>query len=275
MKIVIAILLLAIALVTGVIWLQVITARCEAREPSTTRGGNPGTRVPVVVELFTSEGCSSCPPADRLLGQLESEQPVEGAEIIVLGEHVDYWDRLGWKDPFSSAEFTARQNGYAAAFGNDGMYTPQMVVDGREEFVGSDARRARNAIAAAARVPKAKVELTRDAGENGRELKLRVRVGPLPAGTRSADVLLGLTESGLVTAVPRGENAGRTIAHAGVVRQLQVIGQARESGAEAFVGQALIKLENAWRAENLRIVAFLQERGSRRIVGAASLRFAP
>src|SRR5262245_55537745 len=113
-----------------------------------------GERVPVIVELFTSEGCSSCPPADEALRRLASTQPVPGVEIVAMSEHVDYWNSLGWTDPFSSAQFSQRQDEYAKAFGLDGIYTPQMVVDGREEFVGNDVGKAGRAIAGAAAAAK-------------------------------------------------------------------------------------------------------------------------
>ncbi len=230
-----------------------------------------GERRPVVVELFTSEGCSSCPPADRLLVKLETEQPVPGAEVIALGWHVDYWNHLGWADSFSSAEFTERQYAYVEAFGTNGVYTPQMVVDGVAEFVGSNGSLARRSIARAARTPKAFVSLSIGAEGKESEVKLVVRVGkPGPAqATGKVDVLLALAENGLGSSVERGENAGRRLDHRAVVRRLQRLGTLDGSSTGEFSAEPTVSLAKEWKRENLRAVVYLQEQQSRRIIGAA------
>jgi hypothetical protein len=234
-----------------------------------------GARTPVVVELFTSEGCSSCPPADALLARLESEQPVAGAEVIALAQHVDYWNHLGWADPFSAHEFSERQGEYAARFGADGVYTPQMVVDGGAEFPGGNSGRAFETIARAAREPKAQVSLARaDMQEGaGDALRLSVRVERLPKLTDgdTADVLLAVTEGGLSSDVARGENAGHRLTHACVVRRLTKIGYL-SAATPPFDAEPLVTLDKGWRRENLRAVVFLQEHTSGRVVGAAAIK---
>ena len=120
---------------------------------------------PVIVELFTSEGCSSCPPADTLLSRYVKNSPVPGVEIIALGEHVDYWNHNGWADPFSSVQFSQRQSDYSHAFRLDSVYTPQIIVDGRAQLVGSDGDAAEAAIRRAARLPHAAVSVAQAASE--------------------------------------------------------------------------------------------------------------
>jgi hypothetical protein len=239
---------------------------------------NKGPRTPVVVELFTSEGCSSCPPADDLLARLDAEQPVAGAEVIALSQHVDYWNDLGWADPFSAHEFSERQGEYVARFRGEGVYTPQMVVDGGAEFPGGNSSKALDAIASAAREPKAEVVLAR-ADEQGDKspgtdaLRLSVRVARLPKlpDGETADVLLAVTESGLSSDVARGENSGRRLTHAGVVRRLTKIGDL-SAATQPFAAEPLVEIDKGWRRENLRAVVFLQEHTSGRVVGAAAIK---
>ncbi|MGH9942414.1 MAG: DUF1223 domain-containing protein [Pyrinomonadaceae bacterium] len=247
----------------------------EAGTFDTSPAVTPFARTPVVVELFTSEGCSSCPPADDVLARFEREQPFAGVEVIALGQHVDYWNQLGWADPFSSRAFNERQYAYSGAFGRDGVYTPQMIVDGRAEFPGGSQSKAREAILGAARSPKASVSValvSRADQQKGPDLSLDVRVEKLPevSAGDEAEVLLALTESGLSTSVPRGENAGRTLGHAPVVRRLEMIGKA-QAGAAFTVRTALI-FDRGWKRRNLRAVVFVQERDSRRMLGAATVK---
>ena len=233
-----------------------------------------GKHTPVLVELFTSEGCSSCPPADALVARLEKTQPVVGSEVVVLKEHVDYWNHLGWRDPFSAAQFSARQNDYAQAFGSAQVYTPQMIVDGREEFVGSDASRARQAIARAAQAPKAEVHLEwQPSSAPGGSLPLAVRIAPLPAPAPgdTPEVFLAVTEDHLHSDVLRGENAGSQFDHFAVVRELRSIGKADPQAATAFEANPVVTLAGGWKRENLRVAVFVQERRSRRVLAVAAI----
>lgn len=163
---------------------------------------------PILVELFTSQGCNSCPPADALLGEL-SRRP----DLLALAFHVDYWDRLGWRDPFSSAEATRRQRDYARRLGEAQIYTPELVVDGRAALVGSD-RQAVTAALAAAR-PTAPISIEAD-GPGA------VRIG---AGTGKGEVLLARYIRRAETRVASGENGGRTLVEYNVVRSLERLGE--------------------------------------------------
>ena len=229
------------------------------------------SRAPVVVELFTSEGCSSCPPADVLLQELEQQQPLAGVAIIPLSLHVDYWNDLGWTDPFSDASFSTRQSDYSEAFGGNRVYTPQMVVDGRAEFVGSRAERARQAIAEAARQPKAVVTVTQKSAaddKNSLELTLKVEQIPTVSAGDMAEVWLAVTESGLVSQVGRGENSGRRLTHTAVTRSLQSLGPVKDG---TFTAAPRLALNEKWQRDKLHAIAFVQERRTRHIIGAATI----
>ncbi len=235
-------------------------ARGEHRGPRPARATRP-----VVVELFTSEGCSSCPAADRTLAQLASEQPVEGAHIVPLELHVDYWDGLGWKDPFASAAYTERQAAYASKH----VYTPQMIVAGGEEFVGSDGKRARAAIARAAAAAESlplELHVARAKAEGVVDVAVDV-----PAHAAAADLWLAVSEGGLATDVAHGENAGERLVHAPVVRYLHDAA-ALPASTTASTTHASITIASAWKRANLRVVAFVQNPGPGAIVGAAESR---
>jgi len=222
-------------------------------------------RTPVLVELFTSEGCSSCPPADALLAKLDELQPVAGVTVIALEEHVDYWDHQGWRDPFSSADFTARQQRYAGLLHLESPYTPEMVIDGRSEFVGNDSERALHELASAARSPKTPVHLMlKDKAPD--RISLTVNVDATKA---SGDVLLAIAETGLSSDVARGENAGRNLKHSAVVRKLSTIGKLKSG--EPFSAEPVVRLAKPWKPENLRVVVFIEDGGSRKVLGAAEV----
>ena len=226
-------------------------------------------RKPVVVELFTSEGCSSCPPADALLQKLEAQQSIAGAEIIPLEEHVDYWNHDGWVDPFSSQEWTERQQAYAALAKND-PYTPELVVDGRSQFLGSDARKAEAEIEKAAGSVKAEVAITPGPpGAKGAQ-SFTVSIGQLTQTSAgdTAEVWLAITEDGLHSSVTRGENAGRALQHVATLRALRKIGVADAS--KPFTTNPTLKFASQWKLENLHVTAFVQRKKSREILGAAS-----
>ena len=170
------------------------------------------SRVPVLVELFTSEGCSSCPPADLLLSVLDEKQPIPGAEVIAVSEHVDYWNYIGWTDPFSSAVYSRRQQEYSRRLRLESVYTPQMVVDGGSQFVGSDERLATEAITRAAHVPKIGITLERE----GDQLMIRAAI----AFTADTSVFVAFVLEHAVSKVARGENRGRELRHVNVTSAL-------------------------------------------------------
>lgn len=221
-----------------------------------------GAETPVVVELFTSEGCSSCPPADAILVKLDQMNGTKGMDIIVLGEHVDYWNGIGWKDRFSSHDFTERQQEYAQHFGLASAYTPQMVIDGQQQVLGSDANNIAHDIDAALKRGKpATITVTKLSGNS---FQVLVRTP-----NEKGKVYLAVTEDGLSSEVKGGENGGRTIHHAGVVRELRTIGSVSKG---EFQKKVEVPLQRDWNAANLKLVVFMQQGDSGPILGATSIR---
>lgn len=226
---------------------------------------NAASRVPVLLELFTSEGCSSCPPADRLLETLDRTQPVAGADLIVLSEHVDYWDRLGWKDPYSSASNTSRQQEYTNQYNLDGVYTPQLVVDGRFGLVGSDGRAVSSAIQKAIReqkIPLAISKISRDGNQVTAHIDLPARQNF--KGARGV-LYVAIADNRAESQVSRGENSGRSLAHVAVTRVLRKV-------ATIDLGSATAKditLRVQPGPSGSRLVAFVQDPRSGHVLAAA------
>lgn len=187
------------------------------------------------------------------------------AEIITLAWHVDYWNYLGWKDEFSSAEFSKRQESYGSKFKIDSIYTPQMVVDGQTEFVGNNSGKAVTSIMAAAKLSKASIELALN------ENLLKINISEI-SKIENATVFTAIAEDKLSTSVKRGENSGRVLEHSSVVRQLKTIGVV--SGASStFSGEFDLPIQLNWKKENLKIIVFVQENNTRKILGVNQIQY--
>jgi hypothetical protein len=215
-------------------------------------------QTPVLVELFTSEGCSSCPPADRFLEQLDKVQPLAGVQVVVLSEHVDYWNHDGWVDPFSSAEFTNRQQEYDTRLKSE-PFTPQMVVDGSRQCVGSSVMEAGAAIRAAAGEPKLTIRIV--PGSHAGFVSVEVDGS---AGPHRADVYAALAEDG-ESSVLAGENRGAKLHHVAIVRKLRKLGKLDK--ASSFRGEISIDSFAGG-----RLVAFVQEPDDGPVLGTALYR---
>ncbi len=223
----------------------------------------------VVLELFTSQGCSSCPPADKLLSKLGGEDFERGV-IVPLAYHVDYWNHLGWSDPFSSPKWSARQREYATSIQGSQVYTPQLVVNGVVQLVGSSERHVRAAIDRQLRAVDAGTVVIDRISREGNELEVQLRA-KLDRNTTDhrVDVVVALFENGTATAVSRGENASRNLANDYIVRWQSRAFELAPDGTEvtAKVG---IPLTTGWRADHLGVAAFEQDPKTRAILGGAA-----
>ncbi|MGH9432488.1 MAG: DUF1223 domain-containing protein [Terriglobia bacterium] len=225
------------------------------------KSASAAQRIPTLVELFTSEGCSTCPPADAVLEKLDRLQPVAGAQVIAMSEHVDYWDHGGWKDPFSSAALTRRQESYKRRFGISEPYTPQMVVDGLTTFNGSNGLEAESAIWNAAHQPKLVVQIS----PAGQRDAVVVEVAPARPGfptVHAAELYVAVAQDSGSSDVLRGENHGRRLQYTAIVRTLRRVdrvnpesGFHKEIAVHANPGQ--------------RLIAFVQESGNGKVLGSA------
>ena len=216
-----------------------------------------------VVELFTSQGCSSCPSADRFLSELLQESEAESKELYALSFHVDYWDRLGWKDPYSKKSFTDRQRAYARALGTSQVYTPQMVINGEEAFDGSQRNQGRSLVNQAFEKPSSvKIEM----------LSLKEKDDVLMISTQSTQserevvINFALVERDINTEVKRGENGGRTLHHDNVVRVFRSIEMPSDGKATTS-----ITLPERLDRTKAAIIVFFQERASMKILAVRSV----
>lgn len=241
--------------------LAAVLAALAAGTGASSQGAAPagGAKRPfAVVELFTSQGCDSCPPADKVLAGLVAGARKDGRRVLCLSFHVDYWDRLGWKDPYGGPPFTSRQRAYGKALRLRGVYTPQMVVNGQQQFVGSDGRAARQAVESALKAPaEVGVRLTLAKGD---AVKLSYALSAAPKG---AVLNVALVERGLSNKVPRGENAGRALAHENVVRAWKTVelkGEAKGT-VELPAPRGLVR-------KNASVIAFVQGSGQGAVLGA-------
>lgn len=257
-----------------VVFLLLTTLEAGAQAPASATANSSSTsdaRTPVLVELFTSEGCSTCPPADALLEKMDS-QPLAGLELVVLSEHVDYWNQIGWTDPFSSHSYSERQVEYAHSFHLASPYTPEMVVDGTSQFVGSDGKAAQQALEKEKSTQKVGLRFSNLHVENG-VLHAHIDTDSVPAPARKVDVILVVALNHAESQVARGENAGHHLTHVSVVRTLERVGTVK--GGAAFSKDVAVHLEHGAEPGNLRVIGFLQESGQGRIWGAGEQKVTP
>lgn len=224
---------------------------------------NLSAKTPVLVELFTSQGCPTCPEADKVLAQLENTQPVAGAEIITLAWHVNLWDSFNWKDEFSSPVFTQRQVIYSRVLYISEIYTPQMFVDGTVHFIGSKSDKATKAITQAIKTAKPEINLSMNGD------KISINIPNLPKH-ETATVYLAFTETNLVRKIERGNNKGKTLEHPSVARAIQAIGTV-DAQMQQFKAETFLQLQPGWKRENVKIIIFVQENATRKIIAVNRL----
>jgi hypothetical protein len=240
-----------------------------ASAPGQSQSADAGKAArPILIELFTSEGCSSCPPADAWLQRLDANQPIPGAQAIVLSEHVDYWNHDGWTDPFSSSLLTERQNEYVHAMGLSSPYTPQVIVDGKSELQLSDTQQISKVLLQAANAATVPVSIGAIQVEGDSPALVRAHiVADGTAEKRNADVFAVLALDHAESQVLHGENGGHHLSHVAVAQEIVKIGKLERG--KTFTGDFQAKLKHGQDPKNLRLVVFVQESGPGQVLGAA------
>jgi hypothetical protein len=245
-------------------------AQSAAASPKTT----PLPPTPILIELFTSEGCSSCPPADAYLKQLDQAQPIPGALAIVLSEHVDYWNYDGWTDPYSSSALTARQAAYVRVLAEDSAYTPQMIVNGVTELHLNSPAQVKDTLLKAAKAQQLPVAIGGLSIEGNSPSVLHAHIDADGSAARhNADVWAVIALDHAESQVTRGENGGRHLAHAAVALDLIRVGKLEKG--KPFSQDFSTRLKPGLDAKNLRLIVFVQESGPGEVLGAALQEVSP
>jgi hypothetical protein len=220
---------------------------------------------PVLIELFTSEGCSSCPPADEFLEQMDAAQPVPGVQLVVLSEHVDYWNHDGWKDPYSSAALTERQSGYVRSLRLNTAYTPQFIVDGANELKGRGPELTQTLLKAAA-APKVAVHIRSLRVEAGSPEFVRAHLDVDGTSQKhSADIFVVVALDHAESQVLRGENTGRHLTHVAVAQEFTKVGKLEKQ--KVFGQDFQVRLKPGTDPASIRIIAIVQEAAFGKILG--------
>jgi len=225
---------------------------------------------PILIELFTSEGCSSCPPADIILQRLDDRQPIPGAQLIVLSEHVTYWDHDGWKDPNSSQALTDRQSAYETQLGERDSFTPQFIVDGTHEVHIDHIADMEQVLKRAKDEPRISVRVGDVKLDPADPTVLHAHVETDANQIHSADIYIAVALNHVESQVLKGENGGRHLAHVAVVQQLTKAGKLAKG--KSFSQEVQVKLKPGTDPKNVRVIAFVQESGPGRLLGACQVK---
>lgn len=209
-----------------------------------------------LLELYTSEGCSSCPPADALMGRIQNEY--KDANVYVLSYHVDYWDRQGWKDVFSDADYTQRQYDYAKFLGKEPIYTPQLIVNGKADYIGSQETAVRNGIKSALSKPSS-TDLALEASQANNNLNVNYN---LEGVFKNSNLLIAIVQKEAKTNVKRGENANRVLSHYQIVHHLHTVALKDKTGTVS------IHLPKSFNEKEYEVIGFVQDKNNGNITGA-------